>query len=84
MISDTNYFNEKKTILEQLIAHGVQNLAPFFEKLLNEAMRIEREMALKAAPYERSPERVIRIGEITMSGTFPLRGKCRATGMSLN
>jgi len=57
MNSDHTYFNEKKTILEHLISDGVKDLKPVIEILLNEAMKIERQEALKAAPYERSPER---------------------------
>ena len=57
MNSDNSYFTEKKTILEHLTSNGVQNLKPVIEALLNEAMKIEREEALKAAPYERNPER---------------------------
>lgn len=57
MISDTNYFTEKKTILEHLISNGAKDLRPVIEALLNEAMKLERERALNAAPYERSEER---------------------------
>lgn len=57
MNSDQSYFTEKKTILEHLTSNGIQNLKPVIEALLNEAMKIEREEALKAAPYERNPER---------------------------
>jgi|SRR5271170_6891645 len=57
MNSDTIHFTEKRSILEHLISEGVHNLAPVIEALLNEAMRIERQAALNAAPYERSPER---------------------------
>jgi len=57
MNSDHTYFNEKKTILEHLISDGVKDLKPVIEILLNEAMKIERQQVLKAAPYERSPER---------------------------
>ena len=57
MNSDLSYFTEKKTILEHLFSGGVNNLKPIIEALLNEAMRIERQEALNAAPYERSEER---------------------------
>jgi len=57
MNSDQVYFTEKRSILEHLISNGVQNLKPLIEILLNEAMKIEREEVLKAAPYERNPER---------------------------
>jgi putative transposase len=57
MTSDTNYFIEKKNILEHLISDGAKNLASTIEILLNEAMKLEREAALNAAPYERNAER---------------------------
>lgn len=57
MNSDHNYFTEKRTILEHLISSGAKDLRPIIEILLNEAMKFEREEALKAAPYERNPER---------------------------
>lgn len=57
MNSDLSYFTEKKTILEHLSSAGVNNLKPIIETLLNEAMKIEREEALNATPYERNPER---------------------------
>jgi transposase-like protein len=58
MNSDQTYFTEKKTILEHLVSDGVKDLKTVIEILLNEAMKIERQEALKVAPYERSPERV--------------------------
>lgn len=57
MTSDNTYFTEKKNILEHLISNGAQNLVPVIELLLNEAMKMERDEALKAAPYERTSER---------------------------
>ena len=57
MNSDQTYFTEKKTILEHLISSGAKDLRPVIEILLNEVMKFEREEALKAAPYERNPER---------------------------
>jgi putative transposase len=57
MTTDIKKFSDKQTILEQLIANGIQNLAPLIETLLNEAMKIERESALNAVSYERSPDR---------------------------
>lgn len=57
MTSETTYFTEKKTILEHLISDGAKNLVPTIELLLNEAMKLEREAALNARPYERSEER---------------------------
>jgi putative transposase len=57
MKSDRAHFTEKRAILEHLISNGIQDLQPVIEILLNEAMKIERQEALKVAPYERSPER---------------------------
>jgi putative transposase len=57
MNSDQFYYTEKKSILEHLISGGANNLKPVIELLLNEAMKMEREEALKAAPYERTSER---------------------------
>lgn len=57
MNSDQTYFTEKRTILEHLISSGAKDLKPIIEILLNEAMKMEREETLKAAPYERNPER---------------------------
>lgn len=57
MTSDSQYFTEKRTILEHLISDGAKNLVPTIELLLNEAMKFEREAALNAAPYERNAER---------------------------
>jgi putative transposase len=58
MSSDQLYSIEKKSILEYLISEGANNLRPLIETLLNEAMKLEREQAIKASPYERSQERV--------------------------
>ncbi len=58
MNSDQTYFTEKKTILEHLISGGVKDLRSVIEILLNETMKIERDEALKAEPYERNPERL--------------------------
>ncbi len=57
MTLDKIEYTGKKSILEHVISGGIQNLAPVIETLLNEAMKLEREMALNASPYERSSER---------------------------
>ena len=57
MTSDKTNYTGNKNILDLLISGGIGNLAPVIETLINEAMRIEREVALNAAPYERSSER---------------------------
>jgi len=44
-------------VLELLAAEGFEGMAEAMELLLNEAMRLERDDFLGAAPYERSPER---------------------------
>lgn len=43
--------------LEELSFKDMEGLCPTLQKLLNELMLIEREKALKAAPYERTEER---------------------------
>jgi putative transposase len=57
MTSDMNYFTDKKTILERIIADGTKSFGPIIEILLNEAMKLERAEAVGAAHYERSNER---------------------------
>jgi len=52
--------NEAKTIetiCEVLIEHGLPGMREALERLLNLTMKIEREQALRAKPYERNPER---------------------------
>ena len=46
-----------ESICEVLIENGLPGLREALEKLLNLAMQIERQEALRAGPYERSPER---------------------------
>ena len=55
MTPDMNYFTEKKTILERLIADGTKSFGPIIEILLNEAMKLEREQAINAAEISPSP-----------------------------
>ena len=43
--------------LEEINFKDMEGLCPTLQKLLNELMLIERERALKAAPYERTEER---------------------------
>lgn len=57
MNSDQFHSIGKKNILEQLISGGTDSFRHVIETILNEAMKMEREQALKAAPYERSQER---------------------------
>ena len=58
MISDKKDFNQSSDILKLIIEHGIKDLAPVIETILNEAMKIERAQALKAFPYERSEHRM--------------------------
>jgi putative transposase len=44
-------------LLEQLNEQGLESLPDMIRILVNEAMRIERQAYLGAAPYERTPER---------------------------
>lgn len=47
-------------VLEALISGGTEGIRPVLEKLMNEAMKIERSQFLGAGPYERSPQRIGR------------------------
>lgn len=47
-------------VLEALISGGTEGIRPVLEKLLNEAMKVERSQFLGAGPYERSPQRIGR------------------------
>lgn len=44
-------------IMELLILHGSDELTSVYEKLYNEAMRLERARYLRASPYERTEDR---------------------------
>ncbi len=57
MNSDTKNTIKIRNILEAVVDHGIKDLVPTIELLLNEAMKIERESALNAAPYERAEGR---------------------------
>ena len=46
-----------KPFLEQLAHEGLEGLPEMIRILINEAMQLERQKHLKAAPFERSPER---------------------------
>jgi transposase-like protein len=46
-----------REIMKALTSDGTQAFRPVLEALLNEAMKVDRENHLRAAPYERSPER---------------------------
>ena len=45
-------------VLEVLTSNGSEGIRPVLESLLNEAMKAERSEFLKAAPYERTSERI--------------------------
>jgi putative transposase len=57
MTSDIRDFTKIRSILEEVIDNGVNDLVPALEILLNEAMKLEREEVLKAKPYQRTEER---------------------------
>lgn len=66
-------------IFQSLTEHGFDGMAAAMQVLLNECMKIERQEALRAAPYERSDQRQgqangfkpkhvkTRIGELTLA-----------------
>ena len=49
--------NTIETVMELLIENGFDGFADVLRILLNEAMKIERDHALGAGPYERSDAR---------------------------
>jgi len=46
-----------REFMEVLISEGTQGFRPVLEALLNETMKVDREMHLKASPYERTEQR---------------------------
>jgi putative transposase len=46
-----------RDVLELLVEHGFEGLAQAMQRLLNEAMKLERSQVLEAEPYERTPGR---------------------------
>ena len=57
MISDQIFSPLIAEALEELQFNDMEGLCPTLQKLLNELMLIQREQAIKAAPYERSEQR---------------------------
>jgi putative transposase len=51
---DSTSFND---VFQSLAEHGFDGMAAAMQVLLNECMKIERQEALRAAPYERSDQR---------------------------
>ena len=58
MTSDRNENNLMLTLMEALNSVEGGSMRPLLEAVLNAIMKVERENALKATPYERSQERV--------------------------
>ena len=57
MISNKSNYAAIQEALEVFVNKGVNDLKESLEKLLNQLMLAEREAAVGAAPYERTPER---------------------------
>jgi transposase-like protein len=55
--SNKNQFNTIDNIVKLLISQGTDAILPVFRTLMNEAMKIERNEAIGANPYERSDNR---------------------------
>jgi transposase-like protein len=55
--SNTNETTTMESVLKLLISNGTGGILPIFKTLMNEAMKIERNQAIGAAPYERTEER---------------------------
>ena len=49
--------NKMDNIVKLLISQGTDAILPVFRTLMNEAMKVERNQALGASPYERNSER---------------------------
>lgn len=49
--------NAMADIVQMVLEDGLEGLGPAVSVLLNEAMRVERNRALAAEPWERTPER---------------------------
>lgn len=58
MIPDSFNLNTTNDLLKLITQHGVNDLRPVIETLLNEAMKIERENAIQAGRYERTEDRL--------------------------
>lgn len=50
-------FTLSEELLEQLALEGLEGLPEMIRVILNEAMKLERQKYLNAAPYERTPQR---------------------------
>ncbi|MCD6588298.1 MAG: transposase [Candidatus Fermentibacteraceae bacterium] len=57
MITPRTENKEFSEILEVLLEDGLDGMPRVFEMLMNMAMKIERNRALRAEPYERTDER---------------------------
>ncbi len=55
--SNKEQFNTTDSIVKLLISQGTDAILPVFRTLMNEAMKIERNEAIGAKPYERSDNR---------------------------
>lgn len=56
-MSHKNNDNKLDTVMEMLIENGFEGLTDVLRILLNEAMKIERDQAVGAGPYERTNKR---------------------------
>ena len=55
-LSQMEYSTEKE-ILQPILEHGMEGMFEVLQKLFNLAMKLERENALKASPYQRTAGR---------------------------
>ena len=55
-LSQMEYSTEKE-ILQPILEHGMEGMSEVLQKLFNFAMKLERENALKASPYQRTAGR---------------------------
>ncbi len=50
-------YSTEKEILRPILEHGLEGMSEVLQNLFNMAMRLERENALKASPYQRTEGR---------------------------
>ena len=57
-MNNNKKLNTLKEVMELMIDNGTDSFLPIFKNLMNEAMKIERNQAIKATPYERTDQRL--------------------------
>ena len=50
-------YSTQNDILQPILENGIEGFSEVLQKMLNLAMKLEREKVLKASPYQRTEER---------------------------